>query len=66
MMNKLTPPADNAIFVTVEAAGRITSLGRNRVRKLADECGASRKIGKSYRINRVRLIQYIDSFENNK
>lgn len=62
-MYKLKNPSEDAVFVTVEMASRITSLGRHRVRQLAEECNAARKIGKSVRINRNRLIEYIDSFE---
>lgn len=62
-MNRLTKPSANAVFLTVEEAGRLTSLGRNTVRRMADECNAVRKIGKSVRINREILISYIDTFE---
>ena len=53
----------NAVFITVDDAASLTSLGRNTIRRLAQESNSARKIGKSYRINRTKLIEYIESFE---
>ncbi len=62
-MYKLSEQTDDGIFITIEAASRLTNLGRNTVRKLAQEGNAARKIGKSFRINRQVFLNYIDSFE---
>lgn len=62
-MNRLKHSSEDAIFITIDAASQLTNLGRNTVRRLAREANAARKIGKSYRINRERLLDYIDSFE---
>lgn len=62
-MNKLSYLSDDAVFITIDAACRLTNLGKNTVRKLSEEANAARKIGKSLRINRQRLLDYIDSFE---
>jgi hypothetical protein len=62
-MYKLSNENEEAIFLTVDMASKITSLGRNTVRRMAQECNAVRKIGKSVRINRKILLDYIDTFE---
>ena len=46
-------------FVTLPEAQKITSLGRDTVRRLAADSGAALKIGKSYRININKLVEYI-------
>ena len=62
-MNKLKMVSDRANFITLETACELTSLGKNTVRNLAAQCRAVRKIGKSYRINKEILLDYVDSFE---
>ena len=62
-LDKLLNPNDDAVFITIDAASRLTNLGRNTVRRLAHESKAARKIGKSFRINKQVLLEYIDSFE---
>lgn len=51
-------------IVTLEHAAERTNLGISTVRKLANECGAALKIGRSYRINIQKLIDYLCTFEN--
>lgn len=46
--------------ITLEQACALLNLGRGTIRRLASECGAVRKIGKSYRIKRAILVDYID------
>ena len=41
-MNKLLNPNDDAVFITIDAASRLTNLGRNTVRRLAHESKAAR------------------------
>lgn len=62
-MHKLSEQTEDGIFITIETASRLTNLGRNTVRKLAQEGNAARKIGKSFRINRQVFLNYLDSFE---
>lgn len=47
-------------MITLEQACALLNLGRGTIRRLASECGAARKIGKSYRIKRTELVDYID------
>lgn len=62
-MYKMTAQSEDVIFLTVEMVSKLTSLGRHTVRRMAQECKAVRKIGKSVRINRQIFLDYIDSFE---
>lgn len=62
-MYKLANENEEAVFLTIDMASKITSLGRHTVRRMAQECNAVRKIGKSVRINRKILLDYIDTFE---
>ena len=62
-MKKISQSSDDAVFITIDAACRLTNLGKNTVRKLSQEANAARKIGKSLRINRERLLDYIDALE---
>ncbi len=63
-MRKRLNDSKDAIFITIDEACRLTSLGRNTVRKLAKESNSVRKIGKLFRIERNSLISYIQSFED--
>ena len=54
---------EEPVFITLENASQLCSLSRNTVRKRAKECGAARKIGKSFRINKQIFLEYLDSFE---
>ena len=47
-------------LVTVDQACELFNLGRTRIRQIAEESGAAVKIGKSYRIKRQVLFDYID------
>jgi excisionase family DNA binding protein len=62
-MNKLKNQNPEAEIVTIKQACERTNLGTATVRRLADECKASIKIGKSYRIRMDRLLEYIYTFE---
>lgn len=62
-MKKRSEDSQEGVFLTIEGACTLTNLGRNTVRRLARECNAARKIGKSFRINRQILLDYIDTFE---
>lgn len=47
-------------LITLDQACGLANLGRTKVRQLADEAGAVVKIGKSYRIKRKVLFDYIE------
>ena len=47
-------------LLTIDQAVRIFNLGENRVRALAEQAAAVRKIGRSVRINKRLLSEYID------
>lgn len=47
-------------LITVEQCCRVSNLGRNTVRRLAQEAGAERKIGRIYRIERNIFFDYIE------
>ena len=65
-MHKMSNTNSSAPIQTVEQAASNTNLGIGTVRKLAAECGAALKIGRSYRINFPKLIEYISTFEDCK
>lgn len=50
-------------IVTLEQAAKRVNLGLSTVRKYANDCGAALKIGRSYRINIARLVEYLNTFE---
>ena len=50
-------------IVTLEQASQRVNLGMSTVRAKANECGAALKIGRSYRINIQKLIEYLYTFE---
>ena len=62
-MHKTTSYDAYPELVKVTHAAEITSLSVNTVRKYADECGASLKIGRAYRIRIRKLIDYLCTFE---
>ena len=48
------------VLITLIQACQESNLGSNTVRRLAEESGAVRKIGKSYRIHRATFFGYIE------
>ena len=50
-------------LVTVDQMAEIANLGTNTIRRLAQEAGAVRKIGKSYRINRKIFFEFIETWK---
>ena len=62
-MKKHENISKEAVLITIERACELSSLGTSTVRKLAADCGAVRKIGRAYRINREQFLNYVDSFE---
>ena len=53
----------NGDLLTVEQAAQRLNLCLSTVRRLSKECGAALKIGRSYRINIKKLIDYLCTFE---
>ena len=51
----------NAEFITVKQGSNLTNLSVTTVRKLAEESGALRKIGRCCRINKVIFLNYINA-----
>ncbi|MCI8565435.1 MAG: helix-turn-helix domain-containing protein [Lachnospiraceae bacterium] len=47
--------------MTLQQACSESNLGSNTVRRLADESGAVRKIGKNYRIKKSVFFDYIET-----
>ena len=64
-MHKLSNTDSNGEILTQEQAAQRVNLGVGAVRKYANECGAALKIGRSYRINIKKLIEYLCTFEAN-
>lgn len=64
-MNKLANRNEYGEIVTLEQAAQRVNLGIGAVRKYANESGAALKIGRSYRINIKKLIEYLCTFEAN-
>lgn len=62
-MNKAKNQNLSGEIVTVEQAAKRVNLGISTVRIKAAECGAALKIGRSYRINIQKLIDYLCTFE---
>lgn len=62
-MNKSKNRNISGEIVTLEQAAKRVNLGISTVRTKAEECGAALKIGRSYRINIQKLIDYLCTFE---
>lgn len=63
-MNKTENKNVNGEILTIEQAASRVNLGVTAVRKYASECNAALKIGRSYRINIQKLIEYLCTFES--
>lgn len=59
-MNRTRAGNPNGVLLTVEQMAEVVNLGTATVRRLAEEAGASRKIGKCYRINRQAFLSFIE------
>ena len=55
---KLSNP--DGVLITMEQACLLTNLGKTLIRDIAQKAGAARKIGRSYRIHREKLLSYIE------
>ncbi len=57
-MNLAKNRNQNGELITLQQACAESNLGSSTVRRLADEAGAVRKIGKSYRIKKSVFFDY--------
>lgn len=60
-MNALKNRNFEGVLLTDEQASCLFNLGRTTIRKLAEEAGAVRRIGRLYRIHRETLANYIET-----
>lgn len=65
-MKKTNNKNVNGEILTLEQAASRVNLGVTAVRKYANECGAALKIGRSYRINIHKLVDYLCTFQVNE
>lgn len=61
IMNLAKKRNQNGELITLQQACAESNLGSSTVRRLADEAGAVRKIGKSYRIKKSVFFDYIET-----
>lgn len=59
-MNRTRAGNPNGVLLTVEQMAEVVNLGTATVRRLAEESGTSRRIGKCYRINRQAFLSFIE------
>lgn len=52
--------SNESILLTLEQACELANLGATKVRELAKESGAERKIGRAYRIRKDKFFNYIE------
>ena len=50
-------------LITIKQACERTNLGMSTIRQMSQECGASLKIGRSYRIDIQKLLEYLRTFQ---
>ena len=59
-MNALKNCNANGELLTLPQGCEASNLGRTTVRRIAEEAGAARKIGRAYRINRKIFFDFIE------
>lgn len=59
-MNLSTKREQKAELLTIQQACEVTSLGKTKLRELASDAGAVRKIGRNYRVRKDILLNYIE------
>lgn len=55
-------PSDDCNLLTIEQAVKYFNINAQAIKKLASECGAKLKIGRSARYRKDKLEEYIYSF----
>ncbi len=51
----------NGELLTIPQMAEVINSGTSTVRRLAEEAGAVRRIGRSYRINKKVFLEYIEA-----
>ena len=59
-MNLSTKREQKAELLTIQQACEVTSLGKTKLRELASDAGAVRKIGRNSRVRKDILLNYIE------
>lgn len=59
-MNMAINRNQDGVLITIVQACQESNLGSTAVRKIAEESGAVRKIGRSYRIKKNVFFDYIE------
>lgn len=59
-MNLAKNRNENGELLTIQQTCQLSNLGQTMVRQLAEESGAVRRIGRSYRINKKIFFEYIE------
>lgn len=59
-MNARIANSTSGELLTVEQACELSNLGKTTVRRIANEAGAVRRIGRCYRINKLVFFDYIE------
>ena len=59
-MNAAKSKENNGILLTLEQTMALSNLGKTKVREIAKESMAERKIGRCYRIDKSIFFDYID------
>lgn len=60
-MRRGTHRTTDGVLLTLEQASTLANLGLNSVRKIAEQSGAVRRVGRAYRINRKVFFDFIES-----
>lgn len=59
-MNALKNRNFEGVLITLQQTCDLSNMGATMVRKLAEEAGAVRKIGRCYRIHKTKFFDYIE------
>ena len=60
-MNLAKNRNENGELLTIQQTCQLSNLGVTTVRRLAEESGAVRRIGRSYRVNKKIFFEYIEN-----
>lgn len=60
-MNLAKNRNENGELLTIQQTCQLSNLGQTMVRQLAEKSGATRRIGRSYRINKKIFFEYIET-----
>ena len=60
-MNKPTNRSTEGMLLTIQQAAEVSNLGVATTRRIAEEAGAIRRIGRCVRVNPKVFLDYIES-----